>query len=66
MVGGFIEQEDVRAHEEGARESDAHAPAAAELLHLLLLLHLLREAQTLQNPRRLRLCFVYTQENQHK
>lgn len=62
MIGRVVEQKDVRTHEQCAREGYAHAPAAAELLHLFLRLHRLREAQTLQDTCRLRLCFVCTRK----
>jgi len=38
VVGGFIEQQQVRAAHERARELQAHAPAAGEGVHRLLLL----------------------------
>ena len=57
VVGRLVEQQQRRTEIEGARERDAHAPAAAEVAALLLL-HLAGEAEAEQDARRLDLAQV--------
>lgn len=47
VVGGLVEQEHGRPHEQGLGQRDPHAPAAAELA-CLLLLHLGREPEAVE------------------